>query len=450
MTAMPLARLMNYTSIFAYVVVWWLASAAAAERPNILVIVADDLGYGDIGVHGGKVVPTPNIDALAAAGVRCTSGYVSAPVLQPVAGRAFSPAVIRRALATSSIRTSATKRKLGLPLDQRHHRRPSAQRRLRDGRWSANGTRASAPLIIRSRAASTSSSASSSAGTTISCTRMPSPKFGSAHSHDMIYRGREVQKLDGYTTDLFTDEAIGFIERASDKPWFLYLAYNAVHTPLEIAEKLQGPHSRRRHRPDRRGYLSLLIGLDDAIGRVMTALAEDRRGQKHADLLLQRQRRLRPQAVLSPTTPASTRRCAATKARRSKAAFACRSSSPGPASCPRARRTISPSSRSTSCPRPARWPAQAPRTVDGVNLLPHLHGREHAAAARVAVLAIRPAEGHPQGQLEARGLARFRDEDEQRLATLRCGQRHWRRTRFGRLTAAVGRSASPRMGPVER
>ena len=42
----------------------------ASEKPNILVIVADDLGYADIGVHGGKVVPTPNIDALAASGVR--------------------------------------------------------------------------------------------------------------------------------------------------------------------------------------------------------------------------------------------------------------------------------------------------------------------------------------------------------------------------------------------
>ena len=55
------------------------SSLSAATQPNVLVIIADDLGYADIGVHGGKAVPTPNIDAPAASGVRCMSGYVSAP-----------------------------------------------------------------------------------------------------------------------------------------------------------------------------------------------------------------------------------------------------------------------------------------------------------------------------------------------------------------------------------
>ncbi len=59
------------------------AAAAPAARPNVLVIVADDLGYGDIGVHGGRAVPTPHLDALAAAGTRFTDGYVSAPYCSP-------------------------------------------------------------------------------------------------------------------------------------------------------------------------------------------------------------------------------------------------------------------------------------------------------------------------------------------------------------------------------
>ena len=95
-----------------------LTSALFAAQPNVLVIIADDLGYADIGVHGGAEVPTPNIDALAASGVRCTSGYVSAPYCSPsragfLTGKAatrfgheFNPHVGDEA-------------KLGLPLDQR-------------------------------------------------------------------------------------------------------------------------------------------------------------------------------------------------------------------------------------------------------------------------------------------------------------------------------------------
>src|SRR5262245_41622839 len=98
---------------------WFPAFASAqAKKPNILVIVADDLGYADIGVHGGKVVPTPNIDKLAAAGVRCTSGYVSAPYCSPS----------RAGLLTGRYQTRfghefnphvGPEDKLGLPLDQR-------------------------------------------------------------------------------------------------------------------------------------------------------------------------------------------------------------------------------------------------------------------------------------------------------------------------------------------
>src|SRR5205085_10391509 len=92
------------------------------------------------------------------------------------------------------------------------------------------------------------------------------PKFTSSYSYNLIYRGRDVQKVDGFATDLFTDEAIGFMKRNKEKPWFLYLAYNAVHTPLEISAKLKGRVPTEVKDPARRGYLALLLGLDDAVG----------------------------------------------------------------------------------------------------------------------------------------------------------------------------------------
>src|SRR5687768_9438086 len=76
-----------FLATFAIALALALPSPASAQeqpkRPNILVIMADDLGYADVGFHGGKEVPTPHLDALAASGVRCTSGYVSSPYCSP-------------------------------------------------------------------------------------------------------------------------------------------------------------------------------------------------------------------------------------------------------------------------------------------------------------------------------------------------------------------------------
>jgi arylsulfatase A-like enzyme len=239
-------------------------------KPNILVIVADDLGYADIGVHGGKDVPTPNIDALAASGVRCSNGYVSAPYCSPSRagfltgryqtrfGHEFNPHV-------------GEEGKLGLPLDQRtiaNYLRDAGYATGLIGKWHQGFDRAHHPqsrgfddyfgFLV--------------GGHNYLLHKDAEAEFGSAHSKNMIYRNRELQKLDGYTTDLFTDESLAFMDRHSGKPWFLYLAYNAVHTPLEVLEKYGERVPKSIADPDRRGYLSLLIGLDDSIGRIAAHL----------------------------------------------------------------------------------------------------------------------------------------------------------------------------------
>ena len=88
----------------------------------------------------------------------------------------------------------------------------------------------------------------------------------------MLYRGRDLQRLDGYTTDVFTDEALAFMDRHRAAPWFLYLAYNAVHTPLEVLKKYGDRVPASVTDVPRRGYLSLLVGLDDAVGRLLSHL----------------------------------------------------------------------------------------------------------------------------------------------------------------------------------
>lgn len=268
---------MQYLSVFLLTFSHCVTSTYAAEKPNILVIVADDMGYADIGVHGGKVVPTPNIDALAASGVRCTNGYVSCPYCSPTRagfltgryqtrfGHEFNPHVGDEA-------------KLGLPLDQRtiaDHLKAAGYATSLIGKWHQGFSPAHHPqsrgfdeffgFLV--------------GGHNFILHKDAEPVFGSAHSHDLIYRGREVQKLDGYTTDLFTDEAIDFMDRQAAKPWFLYLAYNAVHTPLELVEQHRSRIPADVTDPARRGYLSLLLGLDDAVGRVTEHLSKTGRDE---------------------------------------------------------------------------------------------------------------------------------------------------------------------------
>ncbi|MBU6175154.1 MAG: sulfatase-like hydrolase/transferase, partial [Planctomycetes bacterium] len=87
-------------------------------QPNILVVMVDDLGYADIGVHGGKDVPTPHIDALAAAGVRCTNGYVTAPYCSP-SRAGFLTGKVQTRFGHEFNPHNGDEDKLGLPLDQR-------------------------------------------------------------------------------------------------------------------------------------------------------------------------------------------------------------------------------------------------------------------------------------------------------------------------------------------
>ncbi len=250
---------------------------AASSTPNVLVIVADDLGYADVGSQGGKAVPTPHLDALASRGVRCTAGYVSAPYCSPsragfLTGRAqtrfgheFNPHV-------------GDETKLGLPLEERtiaDHLKAAGSKTGLIGKWHQGFSPAHHPqsrgfdeyfgFLV--------------GGHNFILHKKAEAHFGSAHSHDMIYRGREVQKLDGYTTDLFTDEALSFMKRQGENPWFLYLAYNAVHTPLEVLEKHRARIPAEVTDPARVGYLSLLIGLDDSVGRLLADLRSSGRDQ---------------------------------------------------------------------------------------------------------------------------------------------------------------------------
>lgn len=226
-------------------------------KPNILFIVGDDMGYADVGWHGCKDIPTPHLDSLAASGVRFTSGYVSGPYCSPTRaglltgryqtrfGHEFNPGGGRNGLPltdkTIADRLKAAGYVTGLV-----------------GKWHLGATPELHPL------------------------KRGFDEFygflGGAHDYFRsagILRGTtSVTELD-YTTDAFEREAVSFIERHKDQPWFLYLAFNAVHTPMQATDarlaKFPSVADKRRQT-----YDAMMLAMDEAIGKVRQKLTDAR------------------------------------------------------------------------------------------------------------------------------------------------------------------------------
>ena len=237
---------------------------AKAAKPNILVIVADDLGYGDIGVQGGKAVPTPHIDKLARSGVRCTSGYVSAPYCSPSRAGLLTGRYQQRFGHEFNPVLASAGGKDGLPLDQRTMAdllRAAGYVTGLIGKWHLGESDAQHPQ-----------------------SRGFDEFFGfltGAHSYfeaddkskGPIVRGKVKAKLDGYLTDVIATEATQFIERHKQKPFFLYVSFNAVHTPMEAPESALKEFAAVKDEK-RRTYLAMTRKLDDAVGQVLAKLRE--------------------------------------------------------------------------------------------------------------------------------------------------------------------------------
>ena len=253
----------------------WLSTAACfaadaqapARKPNIIVIVADDLGYGEVACHGKQEIPTPRIRSIAQNGVCFSNGYVTCPVCSPTRaglitgryqqrfGHEFNPGPAAQA-----------EDNFGLPLDQ-----VTLADRLKKlgyatgmvGKWHLGYKNEFRPL------------------------KRGFDEFfgflGGAHSYvdsqadsnNPIYRGNEPVEEKSYLTDAFGREAVAFIDRHKQHPFFLYLTFNAVHAPLQAPDKylsrFSGTSDERR-----KTFAAMLSALDDNVGSVLDKLAQEK------------------------------------------------------------------------------------------------------------------------------------------------------------------------------
>jgi len=228
-------------------------------------MVADDLGYAELGVQGCKDISTPNIDSLAANGIRFTHGYVSCPVCSPTrAGLMTGRYQQRFGHEFNPGPEDAADPNVGLPLDQ-----ATLAERLKALGY-ATGLFGKWHLGYRPE--------------------MQPPKRGfdefygflsGAHSYlkvtdgtgNPILRGTEpVTELD-YTTDAFAREAVAFIDRHKNGPFFVYLPFNAVHAPLEALEKYVARFTSIEDK-NRHTFAAMVSAMDDGVGQVLNKLRE--------------------------------------------------------------------------------------------------------------------------------------------------------------------------------
>ena len=285
--------------------------SAEPRRPNILFIVADDLGYGEPGCYGGTDIPTPHLDALAAGGVRFTHGYVTA---------AFC-AASRAALLTGRYQTrfgfefnpigaKNAAPGIGLPVGEKtvaDHLRATGYATALVGKWHLGGTAEFHPqrrgfdeffgflheghtyvphpwegvtTWLRRRALPDGGTGrwTSPDGRLVWTTHMGGNEPDYDADNPLLRSSQPVDER-ANLTDAFTREANDFITRHRTQPFFLYLAYNAVHSPMQAPEAYLAKFA---HLPDlhRRLFAAMLAHLDDSVGRVLahlraTGLAEN-------------------------------------------------------------------------------------------------------------------------------------------------------------------------------
>lgn len=277
-------------------------SSETDKRPNIVVIIADDLGYGETGMMGNDQIATPNIDALAASGVRCTSGYVTASYCsasraglmtgryQSRFGYEMNPTGKRNLLPEAGLPTTETTfvRRLneagyatGL-MGKWHLGTVEAKRPLQrgfdefygflhEGHYYVNGPPYKGVLTMI-RDASLEEGARVREGNMIrgNYARMSEPDYD---GDNPVLRGdREIIEAD-YLTDSITDEAVDFIDEHADKPFCLVVSYNAVHSPMQATD--EDLATLRRIKDDqRRIFAGMLVALDRGVGRIRDSLNE--------------------------------------------------------------------------------------------------------------------------------------------------------------------------------
>jgi arylsulfatase A-like enzyme len=243
------------------------AAAAAGKKPNVIVFLSDDVGYGEYGFQGNKTIPTPHIDSIAKNGVRFTAGYVAATYCSPCRAGLMTGRYPTRfghefnEGGATGVGKGAVP--FGLPLTEK-----TFADRLKElgyatcavGKWHLGGGEKYLP---------TARGFDEFYGTVANTPFFNPPNFIDSRVSPKV---TPVKDDSFYTTDAYGERAADWIGKQKGKPFFLYLPFNAQHAPLQATKKyldrfptLEG---------DRKTFSAMMSAMDDAVGKVLDKVKE--------------------------------------------------------------------------------------------------------------------------------------------------------------------------------
>lgn len=244
-----------------------LLAAASTKKPNIVVILADDLGYGDLECYGHPHIKTPHLNAMAQDGIRFTNFYSAAPVCSPsrvglMTGRSPNRAGIYDYIPGNR---SIFMRASEVTIPQLLKRAGYAT--CLSGKWHCNG-----------KFNSSAQPQPDAAGFDHWFATQNNASPSHANPANYVRNGRKVGPIEGFSCRIATDEAIGWIKsvkkKTPEKPFFLFLTFHEPHEPVASPESLIKEYRGSARQEEEALYFANVANLDTAVGKLKAALKE--------------------------------------------------------------------------------------------------------------------------------------------------------------------------------
>jgi arylsulfatase A-like enzyme len=241
-------------------------AATAADtpaKPNVIIFLSDDVGWGEHGFQGNKEIPTPNIDSIARNGVRCTNGYIAATYCSPSRAGLMTgryPTRFGHEFNEGQPTPANKAGVFGLPLTE-----TTLANRLKAlgyatcaiGKWHLGPNPDYLPM---------KRGFDEFYGTVANTPFLNPPRFVDSRVSNEVH---PIKDDTFYTTDAYKARAVDWISKQAGKPFFLYLPFNAQHAPLQALPKYLKRVPPGITDETRRTFAAIMIAMDDAVGAVL-------------------------------------------------------------------------------------------------------------------------------------------------------------------------------------